>query len=167
MTDDEVCELMLEVEEPIRGLVRRYFGEYDKVEDAMQEIHLAIWTARTRINPQDNPRSYVIGVAHQVLWAIYRRRFQPRHRVGECLGEVPLELVELTAPPDESTLQAVDIQRAFGQLPSHLWVVAWLVHGEGFLVSETAKRLGIDRALAEQRLGEATVKLRELLNEWR
>lgn len=164
MTDEEVEQLLMEIQPVARRMAQRHFRDPELVEDAVQAHALDVWSIRHTLDPLWNPRAMALGRMQFVCLRIKQRQFTQQPKVEELD-----EAVEpATAQGDENShLRDMDVRRAFDRLPSHLWVVAWLVHGEGFLVSETAKRLGLPRLLAEQRLTEATARLQALLKGWR
>ena len=164
MTDEEVEQLLLELQPTARRMAQRHFRDPALVEDAVQAHALDVWAIRHTLDPQRNPRALALARMGFVCLRIKQRQFTEQPKVEELT-----EAVEpATATGDENShLRDMDVRRAFDRLPSHLWVVAWLVHGEGFLASEAAKRLGLPRMLAEQRLVEATRLLQGMLKGWR
>ena len=164
MTDDEVEQLIQEVRPVVEQIAKRYVRNPERALDLVQEHALVIWGLRRALETTQNARAYVIGRMH---W-MGREAIRPRATHPAAHEQEGPDLLEGVACGDESSyLRDMDVRRAFERLPSHLWVVAWLVHGEGFLVSETARRLGLPKLLAEQRLSEATARLRALLWDWR
>ena len=164
MTDDEVEQLIQEVRPVVEQIAKRYVRDPERALDLVQEHALVVWGLRRVLETTQNARAYVIGRMH---W-MGREAIKPRASQPAAHEQEGPDLLEGVACGDESSvLRSLDVQRAFDRLPSHLWVVAWLVHGEGFLVSETARRLGLPKMLAEQRLNEATLQLRTLLKDWR
>lgn len=165
MTDEEVEQLLMEIKPAARRIAQRHFFYNPvQVEDALQAHALDVWGIRQTLDPLRNPRSLALERMTFVCLRIKQRQFTEQPKV-----ETLTDAVEpATATGDEdSHLRDMDVRRAFDRLPSHLWVVAWLVHGEGFLVSETAKRLGLPKLLTEQRLSEATRLLQGMLKGWR
>lgn len=162
MTDADVEQLLQEVQREVREIARRHLSDAVFVEEAMQEHALAVWGLRKDLDETRNARSYVVDRMHYVCLRIKQAQFT-RQAPTEPLDAI----LEPPAGDEASHLRDLDVRRAFDKLPSHLWVVAWLVHGEGFLVSETARRLGLPKLLTEQRLAEATRLLQGMLKGWR
>ena len=162
MTDDEVEQCLLDIRKLVRQIAKVYFADDALVDEAVQEHALDCWQVRKQADSAQDPRRYFINRAHYVCLRLRQARYTRQVEL-ESVSEV----VEPPAGNENSHLRDLAVRQAFDSLPSHLWAVAWLVHGEGFLVSETAKRLGLPRLLAEQRLGEATARLQALLKGWR
>lgn len=180
MTDAEVECLLGEVQQAVRGVARRYFHDSGQAEDLVQEHALVIWTKRGQLDASQNARAYVIAAMHYVCLRA-KDRERTAHRAGyqaggyesqePTVGDEPVDAGgsfnhPLARGDEAATLRDMDIRHAFDELPSHLWIVAWLVHGEGFMVSEAATRLGLPRLIAAQRLTEATERLKERLQGW-
>ena len=164
MKDDEVEELLQEINKMVRSIAQGYFSDSAVVEDAVQEHALTIWGLRRELDSAKGARAYAIHRAHYVCLRIKQARYQRQPELE------PLEQATeaaLRTGGERSHLRDLAVRQAFDKLPTHLWVVAWLVHGEGFLVSETARRLRLPRLLTEQRLQEATKRLQLLLKDWR
>ena len=162
MTDDEVESCLAGIHKLVRQIAKAYFADDALVDEAVQEHALDCWQVRKQADSAQDPRRYFINRAHFVCLRLRQARY-----TRQITLEVVDNIIEPPTGSEHSHLRDLAVRQAFNSLPSHLWVVAWLVHGEGFLVSETAKRLGLPRLLAEQRLGEATTQLRALLKDWR
>ena len=164
MTDDEVEQLIKEIEGPVRRLAQaRYWHSPELIEELIQEHALDLWAMRGKLDTQRNPRQLAIRHFYLVCLRMQQRRVtrQPQ------LEPIDEAVVGVATGDESSHLRDMAVRQAFDKLPSHLWIVAWLVHGEGFLVSETARRLGLPKLLAEQRLSEATRLLQGMLKGWR
>lgn len=164
MRDDEVEQLLRELQPVVRRIAQRFFADPSLVEEALQEHALAVWQARRKLDDQHGARPWAIRAMDYACLTIRKR---------QLIRQVPQESLEeaheskAVTVDETGHLRDLAVRQAFDKLPSHLWIVAWLVHGEGFLVSETAQRLGLPRLLTEQRLQEATVRLQGLLKDWR
>ena len=181
MTDDEIEQLIYETRSLAREVARRYFSEPDRREEMVQMFCLRLWTKRAEVDAQQNPRSYALYMAHSVCMAA-KQLDARRHKAGwqeggyeglsegDMQGDNELSDASPTHPlarGDEfSALRDLDVRRAMEALPGHLWIIAWLVHGEGYSISEAGRRLGLARPVAATRLEEATQWLQQRLKWW-
>lgn len=164
MNDSDVEHLIQEVRPVVRRIAQGFFLDAAVVEDAIQEHALVVWGLRGQLDEARNAREYVVKRMYFVCLRIQQSRYT---RQPDLTGMEDAPEPVLACQDEDSHLRDMDVRKAFDSLPVHLWIVAWLVYGEGFLVSETARRLGLPRLLAEQRLQEATQRLQALLQGWR
>src|SRR3990167_2467453 len=156
MTDGEMEQLLQEIEPTIRAFARGYFRDPERVEDAIQEHTLYLWTRRGQVELDSNPRSYAISAAHNVFWGIVRRK-----RLETTAQEFGLEVdAPYTARSDENEqLRGLEVRRALAGLPAKYKRVAWMVFGEGYTAAEVAARYKVTRQLVDRWLGRARTML--------
>ena len=165
MTDAEVEQLLRDIQPSLRHIASGFYQEPDRIDDMVQEHSAKAWANRGRLDKSQNPRSYLIAQMY-FLCQNQRRTDGRDKRTCIVVTETPLE--EQDGQGCESShLRDLEVRRAFDALPVHLWIIAWLVYGEGHPVSEAARRLGMPRNLAESRLNEATTQLQHILKDWR
>lgn len=87
----------------VRGVIRRALGRSDDVEDLVQETFLRLFREAPRLRDKGKVRSFVLGIALNVVRDEWRRR---RVRKWLCLTDHGF-LPDLEAPDDSDARRAV------------------------------------------------------------
>ncbi|WP_067180192.1 RNA polymerase sigma factor [Microtetraspora niveoalba] len=104
MSTSAVDDLLRELAPQVVGLLTRRFGDFDAADDAVQEAMLDAldqWPAR---GVPDNPRGWLIQVAHRRMADQVRNEQARRRREELVAAQEPPE--RRTAPPAEDALEA-------------------------------------------------------------
>lgn len=158
---------------PLHRYLLRLAGDPTAAEEVFQEVWIAVIRGRERYAERESFGSYLYSIAHRRCSDYWRRRYrEPRDQVRN----EELEVLALTPDADAAPLPdavAQDAQlndallKAVDRLPP-VQREAFLLRADACLgIDEIAKVTGVTRETAKSRLRYATVKLREMLGEWR
>ncbi len=148
------------------GAVSRFFankvsGDHD---DLIQETFAACIEGRARVREPDRFRSYLFGIAYNVL----RKHYGRRHGIGD-VEQLESQSVHDLAPGPSTLLRADEQQRllaeALRKIPLGLQVAVELSYWEGMKSSEIAHILGVPGATVRTRLRRARQLLAETLEQ--
>ncbi|HVH99097.1 MAG TPA: sigma-70 family RNA polymerase sigma factor [Enhygromyxa sp.] len=149
-------------------LFRRYFGQLNRffhnktdsgIEDLIQNTFLACIEGRDRFRAASSFRTYLFGIAHNVLCEHYRRIARTadfEHTSVVDLGASP------TGPLTRRDEHAV-LLRALRSIPLDYQVMLELAYWEGMKGPEIAEILAIPSNTVRSRLSRARAALREAL----
>lgn len=149
-------------------LFRRYFGQLDRffrnktdsgIEDLIQGTFLACVEGRDRFRESSSFRTYLFGIAHNLLCAHYRRS---RHTVDFEQTSV----VDLGASPSGPLVRRDEhaaLLRALRSIPLEYQVVLELGYWEELSGPEIAEVLGLPANTVRSRLSRARAALRQAL----
>ncbi|MCC6830757.1 MAG: sigma-70 family RNA polymerase sigma factor [Thermoleophilia bacterium] len=128
----------------------------DAVEDVVAETFVVAWR-KFREMP-DEPRAWLLGIAHNIAW---------RHRRGETRRRSLVERLIAEPPPIQPNVPTVDnrVLRALAQLPRRDRELVMLVCWEGYSAAEAASITHSTHVAARARLHRARRRLRRLLDE--
>lgn len=147
-----------EAEEDLYRYFMRRINNPSDAAEAYGELLLTAWRRRRRMPTRaDQARMWLFGVAHNIL----RSNRRSKARYANALQRLTLEAQ--TAPPPESTEQAVEIRGAIAVLPPDQAELIRLVYWDGFPSHEAAAILGLNPSTARSRIAAARAKLRLLL----
>ncbi len=137
-----------------------YERDADLRQDLMQEVFLAVLGSIDRIETANNPKAYLLRVAHNV--AIDHVARESRHTWVELDDEVE----DPNVNPESDAQAAGERKRLLKcvrrlRLPYRQVIVLAL---EGFDHEEIAEVLGIDRGTVRVRYSRAKARLKELLD---
>lgn len=149
-------------------LFRRYIGQLGRffrnkvdvgVEDLIQNTFLACIEGRERFRGTSSFRTYLFGIAHNLLLAHYRRQ---RRDIDFAHSSV----VDLGASPSGPLARRDEqaaLLRALRSIPLDYQVVLELSYWESLAGPEIAEILGLPANTVRSRLARARVALREAL----
>jgi len=89
---------------PVFGLALWRTGSVEDASDVLQEVFLRLAQRHRRLGKVENPRSWLLGVAHHVAIDVARRR---KRRATEPLDEVPF-----LAAPETDHVRGIDAAHA-------------------------------------------------------
>lgn len=157
-------------------LTRYLWYQLDKdahaVEEALQEVCIAIWRSAATFRGDAKVATWVYQIAHNSAWRIRRdrlRHVQARHLPileAEEAGEVPEAARAGEALPacDDAVIDRLMLADAIRQLSAKHREVLRLVVGEGFSLDEVARMLDIPSGTVKSRLSYARQALLRALN---
>jgi RNA polymerase sigma factor (sigma-70 family) len=140
----------------------RYFERRvgaDDAPDALSETMTTAWRRESFMPASDDEaRLWIFGIARNVVLNI-NRGDRRRNLLAERLRKTvnPLEVVAL---PSDGNL---DVRAALNELNSELSELVFLVHWEGFTISEAAQILEVPASTARSRYRKAKRELSVLL----
>lgn len=144
-------------------LISRFFANKAQTEadDLVQETFTTFFAARDRVREPDRLRSYLFGVAYNLLRAHYRKR----HGLAEV--ELDSRSVHDLAPGPSTLVRGDEQQRllaeALTRIPLELQVVVELSYWEELDSSEIGRALDLPAATVRTRLRRARKLLAEQL----
>jgi RNA polymerase sigma-70 factor (ECF subfamily) len=145
-----------------RYLWRRLDGNSAAIEDALQEIWLAIWRAAPGYRPQGQVAAWVFQIAHHHVCHIWRDR---QRRPEGYLAPGALDPIEETSQPayallteeshEDGVLDRLAFADALRRLSSQHREVLELVFHHGFSLAEVAQVLDIPLGTVKSRVSYA------------
>jgi RNA polymerase sigma factor (sigma-70 family) len=154
-----------------RALFNRYFGAIARffankvgpeADDLVQETFATFFAAGERVREPERLRSYLFGVAYNLLRAHYRQR--------HGLAEVELESRSIhdLSPGPSTALRGDEQQQLLGEalirIPLELQIVVELSYWEELDSSEIGRALGLPAATVRTRLRRARQLLAEQID---
>lgn len=143
-----------------RFLKSRLFNDA-ALDDILQEILLAIHTARHTYRPEQPFEHWMFGIARHKLIDYFRRH--SRKQAREVSGDDLVTFMADTANTPEEALSYKDIRQALHQLPDKQRQVVMLTKIEGYSMAETARKLGMSETAVKVTAHRAYKKLKEWL----
>ncbi|MCB9568229.1 MAG: sigma-70 family RNA polymerase sigma factor [Myxococcales bacterium] len=144
--------------------IHRFFknklGDSDAIEDLVQRTFMACVEGRDRFREDASFRSYLFGIAHNLLCDHFRERARGRRAVDvDELSAVDLGAGALTVIGQRREIRL--LLEALRRIPLRFQVVLELTYWEEMSSTEIAAVLGLPAATARSRIRRA----RELLGE--
>ena len=149
-------------------LFRRYFGQLNRffrnkldsgVEDLIQNTFLACVEGRDRFRESSSFRTYLFGIAHNLLCSHFRRQ-------RRAVDFEQTSVIDLGASPTGPLTQREEhaaLPRALRSIPLDFQVVLELSYWEGLSGPEIAEVVGLPANTVRSRLARARAALREAL----
>jgi len=153
--------LLGEISPVIKRFLRSRLFSDTALDDLLQEILLAIHTARHTYRPEQPFQHWMFGIARHKLIDYFRK--QGRLNAREVSGD---DLVTFMADPantPEEALSYKDIRQALTQLPDKQRRVMVLTKIEGYSMAETAAKLGMSETAVKVTAHRAYKRLKEWL----
>ncbi len=144
--------------------IHRFFknklGDTDASEDLVQRAFMACVEGRDRFREDSSFRSYLFGIAHNLLCDYFRERQRGKRAVDfEALSAVDLGVGPLTVLGQRREVRL--LLEALRRIPLRFQVVLELSYWEEMSSAEISEILGLPAATARSRLRRA----RELLGQ--
>jgi RNA polymerase sigma-70 factor (ECF subfamily) len=152
--------LYLSAARSVFGLALWRTGSVEDASDVVQEVFLRVAQRHRRLGRVEDPRSWLLGVAHHVAVDIARRR---KRRAAEPLDEVPL-----LAAPEADGARAIDALRAsklLAQLPPAQRNVIYLRHFADCTFAVIGDITGVPTFTAASRYRLGIERLRRLMEK--
>ena len=143
------------------SFARRYTTDLAHAEDIVQETLLRAWRHLDRLDPDDNPRGYLLTTARNIITDQWRKdRSRPRLIHDDAV------LSTRPAPDDLSlAMQGWVVAEALARLSDDHRAVVQALYYDGRSVNETAARLGVPAGTVKSRSYYAVRALRLALEE--
>jgi RNA polymerase sigma-70 factor (ECF subfamily) len=175
---DEDTRLMVQASDGDRSAYEKVYGRYFPIivsflsgrrcrrqacEDLAQEVFARVWRQRSRYKPLAPVKSYLLGVAVNVL-----REHHVQTRRGVCSPSHAIEALadeSVSSPPSQaqSAEQLQAVRTLMTNLPTRQRQAAELVYVAGLPPAEAARRMGCSVKTLNAHLYQARKKLRELV----
>lgn len=139
-------------------------GSSTRAEDVVQDVFLAVWTAREHWQISTSVRAYLRRAARNMALRHASRAAERDHH------EIRPELAAPSTSPDErldAAAMAEAAARAAASLPPRAREVYGLSRGDGLSTREIAERLDISPKTVELHLTRALGAIRTALARWR
>ena len=141
----------------LRAFLRRYVNCPAVAEDIVQDLFLAMWEKRERMQIRGCPRNYLLSAAKRRVFD-YLQRERVAAKAGAGLS---LPAAGATARSRENEILArVDLQGVFGALSPRAREVVFMHRWCGFTYDEIGTCLNISRRTVETHLARAMSALR-------
>ncbi|HEY8121027.1 MAG TPA: sigma-70 family RNA polymerase sigma factor [Myxococcota bacterium] len=146
----------------VRGVVRARLGDDPNAEDAVQDVLLAIHTARHTFQAGRELEPWVRTIARNAVIDSVRRRNRQRARIADVEADtLPARTQERASPEAEPLPRAME--RAIEQLPAVQREAVLLLKVEGLSVAEAAQRARTTPGALKLRAHRGYRSLRDLL----
>lgn len=156
--------LLTEITPPLRSFLRSRFFSQSHIDDIVQEILLAIHTARHTYRPEQPFRNWMYGVArHKMIDYMRKWGRQNANEIND--DELVTFLADKSNNPEEA-LSAKDIEQALATLPEKQRQVLLLTKIQGYSMQEAAQKLGMTETAAKVTAHRAYKKMKEWLVEY-
>ena len=150
--------------QPLVRFVRRYVGGTSIAEDLVQDVFVAVWSNRSRLDPEMNIRTY--------LYAAARNRALKHLRHGEVkrrsAGDVERALPPQKTPAEElqGNELAAGVAEAIEALPGRTRIVFSMNRFDRLTYAEIAEIQGVSIKTVETQMGRALKFLRDRLSHF-
>jgi RNA polymerase sigma-70 factor (ECF subfamily) len=134
----------------VRRLLRAHLGTDPAVDDLMQEVFTALWTASTRVRDSESVRPYLYGIALRRVALELRRR--PRSR---WLSSTSTQVVLAASDASEASPSLEALMRVLSSVTEQQHKVFWLRYVEELNTAEIASALGISESTAKREVRRA------------
>ena len=154
-------QLLNEMTPALKAFLRNRFFSPSHIDDIVQEILLAVHTARHTYRPEQPFRHWMYGIARHKM-VDYMRKLG---RIGSNeIGndELVTFFADDTNTPEEA-LAAGDVQKAMATLPTKQRQVLMLTKIQGYSMAETGQKLGMSETAVKVTAHRALKKLQEWL----
>jgi RNA polymerase sigma-70 factor (ECF subfamily) len=143
---------------PVFGIALWRTGSVEDAGDVVQEVFLRIARSHRRLRSVDDPRAWLLSLAHHVSVDLVRGR---KRREARSLDDIPL----LVAPAGDVSRE-VDAQRASAlltNLPDEQREAVWLKHFGDCTFAAIGQITGVPTFTAASRYRLGVAKLRRLM----
>jgi RNA polymerase sigma-70 factor (ECF subfamily) len=149
---------------PLFNLAYRMVGNASDAEDLLQEIFLVAHKKLSTYQGQAALSTWLYRVATNRCLDYLRSRANRNQSKTDSLDEKP---APLPAPPRESTVARLDLERCIAELPDSYRAAFLLYDVEGFDHREVAEMLGIAEGTSKSLVHKARLKIRDYLGKGR
>lgn len=153
--------LLTEISPPLKRFLKSRLFSDTSLDDILQEILLAIHTARHTYRPEQPFAHWMFGIARHKLIDYFRRH--GRKNAREVSGDDLVTFMADTANTPEEALSYKDIRQALRKLPEKQRRVMTLTKIEGYTMAEAAAKLGMTETAVKVTAHRAYKKLKEWL----
>jgi RNA polymerase sigma-70 factor (ECF subfamily) len=157
-------KLLTEITPPLKSFLRSRFFSRDHIDDIVQEILLAIHSARHTYRPEQPFRNWMYGVArHKMIDYMRKWGRQNANEIND--DELVTFLADKSNNPEED-LSAKDIEQALAKLPEKQREVLLLTKVQGYSMAEAAAKLGMTETAVKVTAHRGYKKMKEWLVEY-
>lgn len=143
------------------SLARRFLNHTGDVEDAVQEIFVAIWQNSSRFDPtQASEKTFIAMIARRRL--IDRSRKTARRPLSEPLPDTIPTMERI--PQIETNEQTARVLLAFEQLPDEVRRILKLALLSGHTHEEIATMTGLPLGTVKSHIRRGLIRVREVLD---
>jgi RNA polymerase sigma-70 factor (ECF subfamily) len=164
-TERELAEVLREHGGLVVRIARAHERDHGRVEELVQDIHVAIWQALPRFRAEANLRTYVARIAQNRAVSHVAR--EARLPIAASLDPFDDLLPSPAQTPEDIAIRAErrrQLEQAVQGLPLGLRLTVTLAL-EGFSPDEVATVLGISTSAAAVRLHRAKAALQDKLKD--
>jgi RNA polymerase sigma-70 factor (ECF subfamily) len=164
-TERELAEVLREHGGLVARIARAHESDHGRVEELVQDIHLAVWQALPRFRAEANIRTYVARIAQNRAVSHVAR--ESRVPIAATLDPFDDVLASMEQTPEDAAVQADRrrrLEQAVRELTLGLRLTVTLAL-EGFSPDEVATVLGISTSAATVRLHRAKAALQDKLKD--
>jgi len=153
--------LLGEMTPVLKSFLRTRFFNASHIDDIVQEILLAVHTARHTYRPEQPFRHWMFGIARHKMIDYMRK--QGRQSANEISDDEFVTFMADGANNPEEALSAKDLQQALKALPDKQRQVLLMTKVQGHSMAETGKKLGMSETAVKVTAHRAYKKLKEWL----
>ena len=147
--------------QPLIRFVRRYVGDTSMAEDLVQDVFLAVWSNRSRLDPAASMKVYLYAAARNRALKHLRHGAVERRSAGDVERTLPRQ----KTPADE--LQGKELAGAVAEaieaLPERTRIVFSMNRFDRLTYAEIAGIQGVSIKTVETQMGRALKSLRDRL----
>jgi len=151
-------------ERPVRTLARRLVSRAAQAEDLAQDVFVEVLQSLGQFDRRGSFAGWVRAITVRKCLMYLRSPWRRGLQWVEALGDVP-EPAAPSASGGACSGEALDLERALGQLGATARAVVWLHDVEGYTHAEIGSLLGGTASLSKSQLCRAHLRLRELLDK--
>ena len=150
--------LLTELEQVLRGFLRRMLGGTELVDDCLQDCLFAIHRARHTYDPSRPFKPWAFTLARHKTIDVIRKRSTRRHH-----ETTDGEMSTARAAASEHPEVALDVAHALQALDPPYREALRLTKLQGYTLEEAADRVGVSKAAMRSRVHRGMRKLRWVL----
>lgn len=154
-------QLLEELAQVIQNFLRSRFGDYNFIEDCVQEVLIAIHQARHTYDPRRPFRAWLFAIVRNKAIDFFRQQ-RTRSKAYDRYHREQ-EIFSLPVNPDvaHSEISAGRLLEALSAQHREVLVLTKII---GFSIAETAEKLGISESAVKVRVHRAVRKLQQSLD---
>lgn len=167
MTIHELEQLIVQYGKDILSFCVHLSGSVSEGEELYQEVFFKAMSKLPSIQANQNPKSYLLGMAIKIFYAEKRKIIRRNELVPTLVYDDAIE--NETACMEDSFVEQenkIMVQRAVQELPEKYRTVVLLFYMEEFSLQEIAKLLHIPKGTVASRLHKAKSILRDKLEDY-
>lgn len=161
---DAFSRIYLHYWDTLYKFLMRLIGSDEDAREMTQDIFIALWESRQKVDPSRGVKSYLYGIArHKAMDFFDHRKVEERYSRISAGGNT-----EDSAPDDIAVAREMELltKLAVGRMPRTRREVFEMVVEKGLSIDEVATRLGITKAGVSTHLYHARKELKELLTSF-
>lgn len=137
----------------VRGLLRRYFGPHQDVEDHVQEVFMRLFRKLGALRDESALRSYIVGITMRVIRSEMRKHAIRSRLWGDYTQNVGYEHAALQGAAEEEVHRLATILERVSDKARFVFLMRYV---EELSLPEIAESMRVSLATAKRRVRSAT-----------